>query len=736
MSLERRIDATPTPDDLDKAIGEAADAFDLQKRRAGDRWTLIGGSHFSMNPSSPGVRLGVSIDSTGVRLDAEPRAFPWTRRKVERLVDAWLGAVASFLGARLKNETPLPVRRLLSAAPDGPGRVLAAGWMLLSFAAASLLILVVTTGLGVVIVDRQVQVLRERTELISSLNVVAIPSRAELSAFGPARLLGAAALFALPGAFFSALVLGLALMLSEGFRRCQRLGLWAFVFLVIFLTLTLTPATNFVIAPAFALAIPLAGLFGYTLVWSRRREVDVVPAEPDPKRARVQLVVAVLGVAVVAAALVPWKTHGGVQTLGEMARFRDLYLLPTTGGKAFAQFYYRHTPYAAEPLKPVFNGSPESEGGEWERDQRTALLLWDDTNTQAKLKDCGFIVQMTADARRFEAELRQPYDLVVARAWDYPNEPQDPETVVDSRAVQAIREAGAEGRTVLLGDHNKGTPLGFGPDQIVHMSDEYRRPPQGPVCPCVGSGSVSPSRIRVWSDFFRTRHRGDHLADWTHYGWRAIFYVGPLVAAAVVFVPIACLFAWLFRKAPRRVALAVTGLVGLAAAAGFLALSSGGAGARRAVADLRALDVAGEGASDRILDGLKSPDAAVRYEAAYTAHQHLKAMDDPKDDRLRRAQADAALFDALLAGLHDADPRVRLWSAGALGVLKKPEALDPLIKALDDPELLVRYRAAGALGDLGNPDAIEPLLDMMAHDAWYAGQYALGALRKISKGNY
>lgn len=764
MPFERRIDLTPMismrapaaaappedpkakaspppifPEPIEKAIAEAADAFGLQIRREKDRWVLNGGSHFSVNPSAPGVRVAVTLESSEVKLVAEPIAFPWTRRKVERLVEAWLGTFEANLRERIKGEASPPTRRMLTAAPDGPGAVFAALGMLVAVALCGLLTLAATTALGIVIVDRQVEELRQRSELISSLNVVPIPSRTELASFGTGRHVGAALLLALPGAFFATLALGVCLMLSEGFVRCQRLGLWAYLFLVIFLTLTLVPATDIVAAPAFALAIPTAGVFGYTFVWSRRREyVDERTAEArsaSAKRRRFQMAMVIVGVGIVAASVAPWRAKGGADTLEELARFRDLYLLPTAAGKAFAEYYYRHTPYGTEPLMPIINDAPVEEGGHWERDQRTALLLTDDTAIRHELVKEGFTVMMTSDPRRFEAEMRQPYDVIIAIAWEYPKLPEDMDTYEDSRAVKAIREAGIESRTLLLGEHNKGTPLGFAPDQIVHVPAGMKRPPVEPVCACFGAEGQSPRLIRVLSNFLKARHRGDHLSAWIGYGWKAITYAGGLAALAVVLLPPAALFALLFRRASRRTATAVTALACLGSLAGLWAVTASGAEARRAVAELRGLDVAGEGTRDKVIEALKSPHAVVRYEAAHAAHAHLASIGE-NVQRLRLAQEHAGFYQALVAGLKDPDLRVRLWSAGALGKLKSEEAIDPLIAALDDPELLVRYRAAGALGDIGDRDAVEALLDVMAHDAWYAGRYALGALREIAPDEY
>ena len=70
-------------------------------------------------------------------------------------------------------------------------------------------------------------------------------------------------------------------------------------------------------------------------------------------------------------------------------------------------------------------------------------------------------------------------------------------------------------------------------------------------------------------------------------------------------------------------------------------------------------------------------------------------------DRMAAAEALAALgpaaLPALLSALGDPDPRLRMWAAYTLGVLRDPGAVPALIAALEDDDVGVVKWAAAAL---------------------------------------
>jgi beta-lactamase regulating signal transducer with metallopeptidase domain/vesicle coat complex subunit len=77
---------------------------------------------------------------------------------------------------------------------------------------------------------------------------------------------------------------------------------------------------------------------------------------------------------------------------------------------------------------------------------------------------------------------------------------------------------------------------------------------------------------------------------------------------------------------------------------------------------------------------------------------------------------DAAVVDALLTALGDADEDVRAQAAATLGDLHAPGAAPALLRALGDAQPAVRQQAARSLGELRTAEAVEPLV-RLAGDA-------------------
>ena len=106
--------------------------------------------------------------------------------------------------------------------------------------------------------------------------------------------------------------------------------------------------------------------------------------------------------------------------------------------------------------------------------------------------------------------------------------------------------------------------------------------------------------------------------------------------------------------------------------------------------------------------------ATVQPRPASTARPApLAAADpDPQPDPAAAPDArpvDAAVVDALLTALGDAEEDVRAQAAATLGDLRAPGAAPALLRALADAQPTVRQHAARALGELGAAQAVEPL---------------------------
>ncbi len=81
---------------------------------------------------------------------------------------------------------------------------------------------------------------------------------------------------------------------------------------------------------------------------------------------------------------------------------------------------------------------------------------------------------------------------------------------------------------------------------------------------------------------------------------------------------------------------------------------------------------------------------------------HIRVLRDGESaDRMVAAEALAAFgpaaLPALTEALGDADPRLRMWAAYTLGMLRDPRAIPALTRALDDGDPGVVKWAAAAL---------------------------------------
>ena len=220
--------------------------------------------------------------------------------------------------------------------------------------------------------------------------------------------------------------------------------------------------------------------------------------------------------------------------------------------------------------------------------------------------------------------------------------------------------------------------------------------------------------------------RGSWLRDVHGLAWYAVYFAGPGVCVVVligVFCPAVSL---LFRKASRRVALAVLGVVFAVTVIVILVDSS------RRASDLRALQELSGKPPRTVAESLVQGSLAVRQEAAFRLY--LGARVGAKKQPPRRNLP--AVTDALLRASDDDDLRVRMWAVAALGNTEDPRALPKLLERLEDPEFFVRYRAAEGLGFLKDARAVEKLLWMTRGGSWYEGSYALTALRKIAPGRF
>ncbi len=648
MSVARTVDFGGTDDELAKYLLEFAGrlralvARDRRKGAPERSWILSAGAWLSPNPNSLPFRLRIRREGSTLHLEPTAVAFPWTRAKTARILAFRQGQLADYLTQRSRGSGPEKFDELRLREPFAPyggdAAALTASytWAAASGLAALAAAVLAGTAVFLPLLALAGREIAERASALSGAGGLVLPSPAELAGRGAGALLGSAFVFAFPIAFLGGLLHALALAVADLHVRASRIPQSSFLFLALLVGVGLFPYFPFLCWPL-ALVFPAAIHAAHTFVWARRRER--VREGPRPRRlvtaAGFVLAIGLLG------GVMP-KPAASKDLTDRIALFRDKVLLGHPLGRQAALFYYRHTLFAADPLKEFYTVDEQRAV----RAQRIAVCPREDA-------------------------------AAALRALDF--------SVLSSGAVY----------DVMLGDR------GLSRD--------------GVVIPLKNPADRQELR-RALSDLSARTFRGGPLRDVSWLGWQALYLGGP-VAALLLFLALSTPFvSVLFRVLQPKAALITLTVCLLSTFLTMLWAESRSAGGTEALAALREKPDA-----ERLRPALTHASVAVRHEAAYRASQ----LPDT-----------AALADALLQAVDDADFRVRLWACAALGRSKDPRAYERLVARLSDREFFVRYRAAEGLGLLKDVRAEGALVKMVRDGTWYEGLYALHALRRLRPERY
>ncbi len=375
MSVPGSIEAGGTDEEIERYLSEFARLVQgwaaRDARGGGTAWIVGSGSPLSTNPNTVPWRLRVARREGGLEFRPEAFRLPWTRAKGARLSFFRQGQLTDFLETRLRGGAPdrFDARRLrepFSPFGSGPAALTASfAWGTACACGALALAFLALLVPCLALMQETVPGIADRALAVQSAGDIPLPSAAEIESGGFGLKLGSAALLAFPIAFFLGLVHALALLAGELHPRAARLGQASAAFQAIFLGLAFAPLIPFTVAIPSAFLVPFATHAGYSLVWGRRRER--VREQRPPRRAVV--IAGFAAAAAVAAALVPRPAESAAFR-DNLALFRDRYLVGHPLGKAAVHFYYRHTLYAADPVKRFFAADGETP----QRSQRTARV--------------------------------------------------------------------------------------------------------------------------------------------------------------------------------------------------------------------------------------------------------------------------------------------------------------------------------------------------------------------------
>jgi len=353
----RTLPFAGTDEELKKYLLEFAAATGGWAGRDSRRgeWLLHSGAGLSSNPNTIPHAIRLSRTESLLTLSPEFRCVPWTRAKTTRLVEYRVGQFADYLTARVRGSGPekfstLPLREPFAPFGSGVAALTASfTWVVLTTLVTCAAALVAVTLASVPLMSQSIRDIAARSHALLQAGTIPLPPPAEAAAMGPWM---AALVFAVPIAFFLALVHSAALVACDLGSRTARMPQASFLFQAILLTLAFLPYYSL---PALivAIAVPAAIHLGSSLVWARRRE----RTREGPRPAKAVIIIAVALSASLAGDVAPrsseWK-----EALDHIALFRDGWLLGNPAGKAVARSYYRTTLYAAEPLKEFYAAEP------------------------------------------------------------------------------------------------------------------------------------------------------------------------------------------------------------------------------------------------------------------------------------------------------------------------------------------------------------------------------------------
>jgi hypothetical protein len=318
-------------------------------------WRAGGGALLSTNPNTVPWSIRIRRAEEGLLLASEVRALPWTRPKIRRLAAYREGQLADYLTARVRGSGPekfatLPFREPF--APFGSGVAALTGsfaWAVLTALAAFGASLLAMTLVSLPLLSVALRDITAHSAALLRAGAIPLPSPAEAAALGPGM---PALVFAVPIAFFFALVHSAALAACDLLPRTARIPQASFLFQTILLGVAFFPflgLPSLLLAPA----VPAALHLGSTLVWARRRE----RIREGPRPAKALIIIAVALSASVAGAVVPRATEWK-DALDRIALFRDSWLLGNPAGHAIASAYYHCTLATAEPVKEFYSADP------------------------------------------------------------------------------------------------------------------------------------------------------------------------------------------------------------------------------------------------------------------------------------------------------------------------------------------------------------------------------------------
>jgi hypothetical protein len=636
-------------------IEECAKKLGYKSSQRKEYIVLSKGTPLSLNPNTLYHKIILSTKDGSIDVMIKVPPPTGIIKKARRIALAECEELLSFIKNSSKGEgssrrlrfSMFDRKRLLSSLMEN------LGWFLLSLFGGILMVLAVLSIVGIDLVEQEILHIQKRAKILENLGEFYLPSQKELSEIDFPFKMGVNLVLIFPIVFlFSFGFLGF-LFISELWSFPSRYTPWVFLLFLLALFFGFLPLLG--LEAFFYSSLAMVLLYGcYLFTWGLRREYTLPEGPPKGISARKIVFISLVGVFLCALIFDLSRQKGNL--LKKAALLRDRYLLRSGLGERLVEFYYRHTPYAAEIIS-----SPTK------RYQKVAMVL----------APCPGWLERFLQKEGF-----------------YLDRP-DPEP-----AREKIKEGGYELYILMENSKLRGiTP----PERTILLEKD-----------------LSPSKFeQIFKEFCIKSHGGRNLAGLSFLGLFSILLGGPLIAGIFIAVFIYLLFYMAGRVLFRKFLLPffllfVVGTLILFGASLFphkrdLILDIRDTYGSCNLSTYKWL-----------LERLDSKDRDIRYEAIYAIYVYLShnrrwkegagriiPLLRDEDPRVRAWAAgvlgllgDRSALSALADSLKDENIYVRIRSAEALGDLRDPRSESLLIQSLRDDWWFVGARALEALRKL------------------------------------
>lgn len=653
--------------------------------------------HLSPN----GLRHELTYEGEGeISVVATAPALPWTMRRVRLVLEGYLTEIErSLAGTKSAGNETSPFQ--VVPAITEPGYLRALFSLFLSVLLGSLFGVLVNLVYGYGLILEVVEYLAAKVDLLEPFIPLSFPKVETLRSLPTSYQWGCGTFFALTFGYLNAFVGSMILLFGEIWRPLRRVSVWV-VFVYCFALCGFAyRADSLLLCIGCAVGLPLSILVGYSLGWGMRRAA--ARSNLWIKRAVEIAIIAVLGIQ---GGIMLWERLGPAEEKKEMVwdfvEVRDRQLLNIGYGRWISAFYYTHTLYPAEVIKPLLSKS-----------EKAVLLVTGDDEREARITG---LVGRTGHVIPVQG-IDEALEKAGTGGADY--------TILDG-SLAGLRDLFSEGakkdksiRRIL------GKSILFGDSETLEALDLQGLEPELALEPLDAKALLA--AVKAISERVDPQANLRACTKWALYvGLGSLWALAKLYHLLLVLAPAMVLFivgarAWKADWPVMRTALLIVGV-----------FFTGWLGCREYIqepevdAEIETIrahkgDAAFQG---ELCEFMGSPDADVRYEAAYGIWNALGGRQG------------IGCLETVLDGLGDTDSRVRTWCAMTLGKGRGggAEAQEALIRGLTDPVVNVRYMSATALGQIGDDKGLESLEARLEEgDTWYVVQHLWSARRNLMR---